>query len=185
MRRFSLLRLCSCLLALLFIVDGAAADVPRLRVGDRLPEISGDSLSGHAVTLPAAAAGTPAVLLLGFTYASREPVERWETWCRTEFGPSVACYQMPMLGGMAKLASPFIRSGMRKSTPESLQDRVVTVTSKAGDWKDRVGHSSASDDDAFLILIDRAGIVRWLAHGDVDAQRTAALKKEVAALPAR
>lgn len=185
MRPVFLLRVCSCLLALLVIVNGAAADVPRLRVGERLPEISGESLNGRAVTLPGASAGAPAVLLLGFTYASREPVERWETWCRTEFGASVACYQMPMLGGMAKLASPFIRSGMRKNTPESLQDRVVTVTSRAGDWKDRVGHSPAIDDDAFLILIDRAGIVRWLAHGDVDAQRTAALKREVSALPAR
>ena len=185
MYRPSLFPLSVALLALLLITSGAAADVPRLRVGDRLPDLSGESLNGRAVTLPASASGSPAVVLLGFTYASREPVERWNTWCRSEFGAAVACYQMPVLGGMAKLASPFIRSGMRKSTPAALQDRVVTITSNAGDWKDRVGHSSASDDDAFVILIDRAGIVRWLAHGDVDAQRTAALKQEVAALPAK
>ena len=100
-------------------------------------------------------------------------------------GAGVACYEMPMLGGMAKLASPFIKSGMRKSTPEALRDHVITVTSKTGDWKDRVGHTDATDDDAFLILIDRGGIVRWVAHGDVSPERTAALQRELAALAAR
>lgn len=185
MHQSSFSRLCFALLALLLITNGASADVSRLRVGDRLPDLSGESLNGRAVTLPAAAAGAPAVVLMGFTYASREPVERWDAWCRGEFGAAVACYQMPVLGGMAKLASPFIRSGMRKSTPAPLQDRVVTITSHAGDWKDRVGHTSATDDDAFVILIDRAAIVRWLAHGDADAERTAALKREVAALPVK
>jgi hypothetical protein len=173
------------LIALLLTVAIVEADVPRIRVGDRLPDVAGETLNGHEVTLPASAAGTPALLLMGFTYDARTPVEQWSAWCRKTLGAGVACYEMPMLGGMAKLASPFIKSGMRKSTPEALRDHVITVTSKTGDWKDRVGHTDATDDDAFLILIDRGGIVRWVAHGDVSPERTAALQRELAALAAR
>lgn len=173
------------LIALLFAIASVAAEVSRLRIGDRLPDLSGETLNGQAVTLPALAAGAPALLLMGFTYDARTPVEQWSAWCRKTLGPGTVCYEMPMLGGMARLASPFIKSGMRKSTPEALRDHVVTVTSKTGDWKDRVGYTSAIEDDAFLVLIDRGGIVRWVAHGDATPERTAALQRELAALAGR
>ena len=160
-----------------------SADVPRLKPGDPLPPLSGETLNGQSVTLPAALSGQPAVLLLGFTYGARQPVEAWSAWCRGPAGVAIACIELPMLGGLAKFARPFIVNGMRKNTPAPLRDRVITVTSKIGDWKSRVGHTAAAENDAYLILVDRAGVVRWQAHGAFGDALAAALAHEVASLP--
>jgi hypothetical protein len=43
--------------------------------GDALPPLVGRDLAGRRVALPAAAAGHPTLLLLGFSYASRHAVD--------------------------------------------------------------------------------------------------------------
>jgi hypothetical protein len=58
---------------------------------------------------------------------------------------------------------------MRKNTPPELLDSVMTVYGPNDDWKTRVGFSAP--DDAYLVLIDRQGVVRWLAHGPVGEGR--------------
>jgi hypothetical protein len=70
---------------------------------------------------------------------------------------------------------------MRKNTPPELHNRVMTVYGGNGDWKARVGFSGP--DDAYLVLIDRQGIVRWLAHGPVSDARLQELSAVVDSLP--
>ena len=78
----------------------------------------------------------------------------------------------------------FIATGnLQDPIPAPLRDRVITVTSKIGDWKSRVGHTAAAENDAYLILVDRAGVVRWQAHGAFGDALAAALAHEVASLP--
>jgi hypothetical protein len=144
----------------------AAGDAAPLRTGDVLPRVDGEFLTGRAVTLPDAASGKVAVLLMGFTYASRQPVEEWGAWCRKTIGadPGVTFFEMPMIGGLAKLGRWFIDSGMRRGTPAELHEHVITVYAKTGDWKTRLGVSGANDRDAFVVVLDRHGVVVWL-HG--------------------
>lgn len=40
-----------------------------------------------------------------------------------------------------------------------------------GEWKKRLAVSSTNDKDAFLIVLDRDGVVRWLHHGPFDSVR--------------
>jgi hypothetical protein len=41
-----------------------------------------------------------------------------------------------------------------------------------GDWKRRLSYAPAHEDDAYLIVLDGDGIVRWLHHhGGVDPAR--------------
>lgn len=160
----------------------ASADSERLQIGDALPPIQGEYLTGRPATLPAACAGRTALLLLGFTYASRVPVEAWGEWFRKTIGigPGVTLFEVPMLGGVARLGRWFIDSGMRKGTPAGLHENVITVYSGTGDWKKRLGVSSAHENDAFLIVIDEDGIVRRLHHGPFDATRADELKEPLA-----
>lgn len=55
----------------------AASPVPDLAIGDQLPPLQGEYLSGQRAILPSDSSGRIALLMLGFTYESRFSVEAW------------------------------------------------------------------------------------------------------------
>jgi len=146
-------------------------DPAMLRVGDRLPPLTGEFLTGREAQLPDAAAGKVALVMLGFTYGSRHAVEAWGEWFRSGHAgrPGVTFFEVPMIGGMARMGRWFIDSGMRKGTPQALHENVITVYGGTGDWKKRVGY--AAEDHAYLLVLDRDGTIRWMHHGDFDEPR--------------
>jgi hypothetical protein len=167
-------RVCACFIVVFAATLAAAPDrpaVPRLSVGDRLPPLKGDLLSGQPAVLPDVALGRTALVTLGFTYQSRFQVEAWAEKFRSRYAgrPDVTLFEVPMMGSAARLGRWFIDSGMRKNTPPGLHDRVMTVYGGNDDWKARVGYST--QDDAYLVLVDRQGVVRWLARGPVSDGR--------------
>jgi hypothetical protein len=58
----------------------------QLTVGQQLPELKGDFLTGRQAILPGASSGRAALLLLGFGYDSRLAVEAWTKRFRDGFG---------------------------------------------------------------------------------------------------
>ncbi len=138
-----------------------------LQEGDPFPALEGHDLTGGDARLPQAALGRVAVVAIGFTYGSRFPVEAWADWYYTTItaGTAVVLFEVPMIGGVASLGRWFIDKGMRNGTPAELHDRVITVYGHAGEWKHRLSYSSQHKDDAYLIVLDREGVVRWLGHG--------------------
>ena len=144
-----------------------------LRVGDRLPVLKGQFLSGRDAELPRASSGKVALVAMGFTYKSRFPVEAWGSWYRATIGSrtDVTFFEVPMIGGLATLGRWFIDRGMRSGTPVELHDRVITVYGGTGDWKKRLAYSAEHEDDAYLIVLDRDGVVQWLHHGGFDQAR--------------
>jgi hypothetical protein len=132
-----------------------------LAIGKPLPQLRGELLTGQSAVLPDAASGRVTLLILGFTYDSRFAVEEWAKKFREEFesDPRVTFYEIPMIGGMARLGKWFITSGMRRGTPQADHGRVLTVYGGAGRWKERVGFREP--DAAYLILIDQSGEVVW------------------------
>jgi hypothetical protein len=139
----------------------------RLAVGIRLPDLAGEFLTGRKVVLPSAATGKVVLIALGFSYNSRFQVEAWTARFRTACGslPGITFFEVPMLGGAARMARWFIDSGMRKGTPKELHENVITVYGGTGPWKNRIGFQG--EDDAYLILLDREGKVRWLHSGSL------------------
>ena len=85
-----------------------------------------------------------------------------------------------MIGGFARLGKPFIDRGMRKGTPEEDHDNVVTVYGGTGPWKKAVGYKNA--DDAYLLLLDTEGKVRWMSSGLFEEERYTELAAEIRAL---
>lgn len=141
-----------------------------LGVGDPLPLIKGTSLTGRDAVLPQMALGKVTLVAIGFTYQSRFPVEAWAEWYRTTIGSraDVTLFEVPMIGGLATLGRWFIDRGMRSGTAVDLHDRVITVYGGAGEWKRHLSYSPEHKDDAYLIALDRDGVVRWLHHGAFD-----------------
>jgi hypothetical protein len=155
-----------------------------LKVGDRFPDLKGQFLTGRSAVLPAAAAGKVTLVAMGFTYASRFPVEAWAEWYRTKMGPrtDVAFFEVPMIGGLATLGRWFIDRGMRNGAPAALHESVITVYGGTTDWKTRLAYSAGHKDDAYLVLCDRDGLVRWIHHGVFDDSHADALHGVLASL---
>jgi hypothetical protein len=146
----------------------APAATSLLAVGERLPRLEGAFLSGGTALLPEAASGRVGLLLLGFTYESRFAVEAWTSRFRSQFGrdPRVTFYEIPIIGGMARLGKWFIDSGMRRGTPPTDREHVITIYSNASYWKERVGYRDPRS--AYLLLLDRNGVIAWRGSGPVD-----------------
>jgi hypothetical protein len=168
-------------MTILSIALMASTMISALSLGDTLPPLKGEYLTGRAAQLPDAASGRVALLALGFTYESRFAVEAWVGRFRKEFGgnPQVTFYEIPMIGGMARLGKWFLDSGMRKGTPVSDRENVVTVYGSVG-WKQRMGFKSP--DAAYLILLDKHGVVRWRHDGPFDEGASKDLAVLVSAL---
>jgi hypothetical protein len=62
---------CAVVFMMMSSIGSAAAPATRLAVGDTLPTLRGEFLTGRPALLPQAASGRVALLLLGFTYDSR------------------------------------------------------------------------------------------------------------------
>ena len=165
-------------MALALAAGVGAAQAP-LVPGDPLPMFKGTDLAGHSVTLPDAAKGKVAVYLFGFSYGLRTPVEAWSEHVRGRWGAEaqVTWFQVPMIGGFGRLAKPFITGGMKKETPPQYHGNAVVVFGGVGAWKTRL---SVKDDAlAYIVLVDRAGVVRWLHAGAFAAARAEELDAQV------
>jgi hypothetical protein len=167
---------------MLMTIAMASAMVPALKPGDPMPALKGEFLTGKTAVLPDAASGRVALIALGFTYNSRFAVEAWIGRFRQDFGgkPQVTFFEVPLIGGLARLGKWFIDSGMRKGTPKADYQHVVTVYGGTDPWKQRVGFQSP--DAAYLVLIDQRGVVRWRHNGTFDEKAYVELSLQVAAL---
>ena len=169
------------------LAAGTGAAQPSLRVGERLPTLKGQFLTGRDAVLPEASAGKVTLIAMGFTYGSRVPVEAWGEWYRTAIGSrtDITFFEVPMIGGLATLGRWFIDRGMREGTPVALHDHVITVYRGTGDWKQRISYASAHQDDAYLIVLDKEGVVRGLHHGVFDTFPSDELKRLLTSLADR
>lgn len=157
--------LCTPLVSAMVSLSSAASE---LAVGGSLPELRGEYLSGRKAVLPRDASGQVALLLFGFTYQSRFAVEAWAKRFREEFEKNVRVtfYEIPMIGGMARLGKWFIDSGMRRGTPKADQEHVITVYGNTQAWKERLGANAPQA--ACLLLLDRDGKLVWKHNGAFD-----------------
>ncbi|HEU0123570.1 MAG TPA: hypothetical protein VFQ91_23770 [Bryobacteraceae bacterium] len=161
----------------------AKEPVQELAVGDALPPLRGSFLTGKAATLPEAANGRPALLLLGFTYDSRFAVEAWAKAFRASAsGGSAVLFEVPVISGMARMGRWFIESGMRRGTPKEDHEHVITVYGNADAWKKRVGFQDPQA--AYLLLLDAKGHVVWRHQGGYSEQGFASLTRALDSLRA-
>jgi len=174
------------LVALLAIGTSAsgAGDQPGskpLAIGDAFPLLEAEFLTGRKAVLPGAAAGKIALVMMGFTYDSRYAVEKWAARFHDEFGANTAVtfFEVPVIGGMGRMAKWFIDSGMRRGTPKDMHENVITVYGGGDRWKTTMGFSKAREHDAYLALLGPDGRVRWLHRGPFSEDAVTALKTAV------
>lgn len=166
-------------IALVTAMASLSSAASELTAGENMPELRGEYLSGRKAVLPKDASGRVALLLFGFTYQSRFAVEAWTRRFREDFekNPQVTFYEIPMIGGMARLGKWFIDSGMRRGTPKADHENVITVYGGTEPWKQRLGVKA--EDSAYLVVTDQKGKVAWRHAGPFEEGQYEALAAQV------
>ena len=162
-----------CLLGLLF--SGTAT----LLLAQQLPRIEGESLAGQRVVLPDAASGKAAVLIFGFSKASKTPTAAWEKRIEADFAgsPALQVYQLPVLEDVPRLVRGMVISSMKKGVPADEQARFVPLFHSESELKKLVDFQRP--DDAYLMVVNRSGEVAYKTHGNVTDAGYAQLRGHV------
>lgn len=159
-----------------------ALSVAATLVAQDLPTIAGESLAGHHVALPGAASGKVAVLILGFSKASKTPTSAWGQRIEKDFAGTahLVLYQLPVLEDVPGFIRGMVISSMRKGVPEDHRDYFVPVLHGESDLKKLVSYQEP--DDAYLILLDRSGKIAYQTHGMLSEPGYTEFRQRIVAL---
>lgn len=143
-----------------------------------MPPIAGQSLAGTKILLPDATRGKDAVLIFGFTRASKNPTSAWARTIRADFAStSLELYQIPVLEDVPRLIRGMVISGIKRGVPENQRDHFVIVVQSEKELKNFVGYKEP--DDAYLVILDPAGNVVQQLHGSPTPEAYAHVKQEL------
>ena len=126
-----------------------------------IPGIEGETLSGKKVSLPAAAGGQSALLIIGFTHGSEAQTKAWSQRVRDRF----PVWSIAVLEDVPGLVRGMVKHGIKSGTPKEQYDRFVLVYHGEKQLKQAAGFEKP--DDAYLLVIDKAGVITWRFHGPV------------------
>lgn len=152
----------------------AAAQAQALSSGSLLPTLEGESLSGKNVTLPAA--GKVTLLVFTFSRKAGEAARAWaDAFSRLGLsGPDSSSYRILVLGSVPRTFRGMVVGGIKKGIPAAQHDSTLQLFQDEELWKARLG--VRSQDDPYLLILDRESKVRWLHSGacDVAGERSLA-----------
>ncbi len=158
-----------CALALVFCaVPGQAADV--------FPVIGGDSLAGTKVSLPDAAKGQVTAVVVGFTHGSQTQTDGWSK----KLAGQLDYFSLAVIEEAPRLVRGMISSGMKGSVPKDQRARVLLIAK--GEKELKAAAAFDRPDDAYVVLLDRDGQIRWRFHGPVTDAALTELKNQAAGL---
>jgi ATP10 protein len=167
--------------ATLAFAASAGASAQNVGANAALPRLDGETLSGKKSVLPDDAHGKIALLAIGFSRKGGDAARAWSNRFKKDFGvdPRFAVYPVAELEGAPRFVRGMIVGSMRQGTPTADRDRFVTLFQGTEELKRLVGFSTS--DEAYLLLLDVNGTVRWRGHGvfrqeDYSALLTAAKK---------
>lgn len=143
------------------------------------PAIDARDLNGRAVH-PRDLRGAPAVFALGFSYGARRQVEPW-TRALVKDAQGLKVIVMPVYKGVPGPVRGFVDGAMANATPTALRSYVWTTTDF--DELARGLGLDAPGDDAAMVLVDGAGMVRHVARGAPTPAAIRALVDAWRALP--
>ena len=142
-----------------------------------IPEAHGTTLAGTAASLPEAVNGKSGVLVLGFSKVSQRQVAAWGKRLTADYrqSASVVYFQVPMLGGAPRLLRGMIVRQMSGSVPEEERSHFLPLVDNEAAWRTVARY--AKPDDAYVLLVDGEGVIRWQIEGDATDVAYGALKQ--------
>ena len=148
--------------------------------GFRFPEITAKTLSGKKKTLPDAARGAPALIVVAFVREAQDQIDSWVTPIKEEFhgAEEIKIYEIPVItSAIWRPMRRMIDGGMRSGIPEADHDYVMTIYSSASEL---TGPLEIQDPSlAYVYLIDAGGVIRWQGEGYAETQTLYRLRETI------
>lgn len=122
-----------------------------------MPRIEGESFAGQKIVLPDAAHGKVAVLVFGFTKASKAPTSAWGQKINAEFGAhnGFEIYELPVLEDVPRFIRGIVISSIKKGVPENRRAHFVPMLQNESELKKLVNYKEP--DDAYLVTLNTSG----------------------------
>jgi hypothetical protein len=126
-----------------------------------IPNIEGETLSGKRAALPKDLGSKPALLIIGFTHSSQAQTKVWGLRVRDRF----PMWSIAVLEDVPHLVRGMVSHSIKSGIPKDQYDRFLLVYHGEKELKQAAGFDRP--DDAYLLVIDGAGAIRWSFHGSV------------------
>ena len=133
---------------------------------EQIPKTAAESLAGQQMTLPESLKGHPSVVIVGFSKSSQDTVKEWDKRVRKELGDGFDVYQVAVLEDAPSFVRGMIKHAMKGSTPADRQGHFLVVVKGEAELKKAAGYAAA--DEAYLLLLDADGEIRWRTHGSAN-----------------
>ena len=166
--------LAACLPALLLLQGCSSTEPNRDPTGEVFPAVVGESLERERVELPAAFAGEPVVLLVGYEQRTQFDIDRWAMGLM-QAEASAPIVELPTIPGLVPtLISGWIDDGMRSGIPEEDWAAVVTLYGGAARPIARMTGTESGHRTRVLVL-DAMGRVVWFDDEGYSASKAMAV----------
>ncbi|HEY0795247.1 MAG TPA: hypothetical protein VGD64_05655 [Acidisarcina sp.] len=162
------------------VVVGAMCGV--VAHGQKIPETHAKTLAGNVANLPADLHGKLGVLVLGFSKKSSDECHGWDDQISRDFGGSarIVYYEMPVLEDVPGMIRGMVVRGIRNGLTPAARARFLPVLQDEAAWKAAAQFGPA--DDAYVLIVDETGAVKWRTHGPVTTASYAAFKSNLMAI---
>ncbi|GAB4146875.1 MAG: hypothetical protein Fur0041_21080 [Bacteroidia bacterium] len=153
------------LLALLFITGNP--------VGQKFPELRGETLQDKVVTLPADVAGKSSIICLAY---SQDAEKDLKTWYEPAFNKFIAktglmddaydvhLYFVPMFTGASAAAASGAKRQMMKDVQQDLQSHVIVYRGELEAYKEKLGMDDKKK--PYIFVLDKNGKVVYMTSGE-------------------
>ena len=150
-----------------------------LRVGDHLPDVAGQNLSGTPTHLSTVVGGKIAVVVFSFSKSGGKDTQIWDRQLVGDFGssPSVALSTVINLEAAPRLLRSVIVSGIKSSIPPPLHTSTIVSYEDEKLWKQRL--NVADDGRAYVVLLGRDGHSLWMSSGGFSDAEYKQLKAKI------
>ena len=124
----------------------------------QFPVLEGQNLLDKKVKFPD---GNAAVVVMGFTHASQNQTKAWSQRLKGQF----PVYSIAVLEDVPRLVRGMASHGIKSGVPADQRDHFLLVYHGEKELKQAADFSTA--DDAYVLVLDQAGAIRWKFHGPV------------------
>ncbi len=167
-------------IAALIAISGCLAGAGRSEAQVTIPAMHGTTFAGQPVALPDALQHGVGVLIVGFSQGSRAEVAEWghRVADDADLPAGLKFYEMPVLESVPRLLRGWVTKKIKESVSARGQAHFLPVLEHEAEWKRAAGYSAA--DDAYVLVVDGNGVVRWRSQGGLNEQAYGEMKRQAA-----
>lgn len=168
------------LVALLSVGVCSGGTISAQAPGAAIPVTHATALDGRDVTLPRDLPARATVLILGFGRHSQDATTAWEKPTRLQLARpnQIGFFDMAMISEVPGFVRPFVVRSIKHAVPDVLKPNFLPLTDDEDAWKHVAGYAKDQPEAAYVMLVDRAGKVRWSTHAAFSSNAFAELRRQ-------